>query len=551
MTTPLAWFFYVKREKDVKTTSIVIGKAKCIYYFGNIFSYIKDPYNTMIFTPLVLYAGVWALVLGGIIGYALYSLVWKRKKQELQAKLDKADDTAADIIKRAEERYRKAENISKELIENAQREFDKRMQKADQIEERFRQKEEKMEQRMETLETEKQKLIEKQQKLDELVAQEKEVLSQIARLSPEEAKEKLFELVEQQYSHEISTFVEKFKALKQEEADKEATAILTKVMPRVAVNAVSEFTVSLVEIPSEDTKGKLIWREGRNVSYFEKITGVEVIIDDTPLIVRLSSYDNEKRFLATETLKRLIKDGRINPVYIEKVYNEVAGSFDQLLMDKGKEALMMLNIPMMKPDVVKMIGQFQFRYSYGQNLWIHSIEVAKTAEAIALEMGLDGMMAKKAGLLHDIGKIATANGQSHTQVGGDILKKYWFDEIIVNTAQAHHFDVPLTSAIGRVVTAADAISAGRPGARFNAKEVFIEKMSELEKLISSVSGVDKVHIMQAGREIMVFVDPAEIDDIGVQKLIKDIGSKVEDQLDYPGIIRVVAIRETKVVDYLR
>lgn len=490
-------------------------------------------------------------MIGGLLGYFLYSLIWKRKNNELEAKLDKADATAADIIKRAEERYRKAENISKEILDNAQREFDKRAQKADQIEERLHQKEEKMEQKMELLEVERQKFIQKQQDLEVQISQEKEVLSQIARLTPEEAKDKLFSLVEQQYSQEISTFIDKFKLLKQEEAEKEATHILTKILPRVAVNAVTEFTVSLVELPSEDTKGKLIGREGRNVSYFEKITGVEVLIDDTPLLVRLSSYDNEKRFLATETLKRLVKDGRINPVYIEKIYNEVVAGFDNLLIDKGKEALMMLNIPMMKPDVVKMVGQFHFRYSYGQNLWIHSIEVAKISEAIALEMGLDGMLAKKAGLLHDIGKIATINGQSHTQVGADILRKYGFDETIVNTAQAHHFDVPLTTAIGWIVAAADAISAGRPGVRFNAKEVFVEKMSELEKLISSVQGVDKVHIMQAGREIMIFVNPNIIDDLGVQKLIKDIGIKVEDQLDYPGIIRVVAIRETKVVDYLR
>jgi len=440
----------------------------------------------MTFTPLALIASAGALVLGGIMGYFLYSLIWKRKHNELQSKLDKADNTAADIIRRAEDRYRKAENISKELIENAQREFDKRMQKADQIEERLHQKEEKMEQKMETLETEKQRFIQKQQELEVQISQEKEVLSQIARLTPDEAKDKLFERIEQQYSNDISAYIEKFKALKQDEADKEAVHILTKVLPRVAVSAVSEFTVSLVELPSEDTKGKLIGREGRNVSYFEKITGVEVIIDDTPLIVRLSSYDNEKRFLATETLKRLVKDGRINPVYIEKIYNEVLGSFDLLLTEKGKEALVMLNIPMMKPEIVKMIGQFRFRYSYGQNLWIHSIEVAKIAEGIALEMGLDAMAAKKAALLHDIGKIATMNGQSHTQVGADILRKHGFDEVTVNTAEAHHFDVPLTSAIGWVVTASDAISAGRPGARFNAKEVFVEKMSELEKLISSV-----------------------------------------------------------------
>ncbi|HMT27089.1 MAG TPA: HDIG domain-containing protein, partial [Candidatus Absconditabacterales bacterium] len=281
------------------------------------------------------------------------------------------------------------------------------------------------------------------------------------------------------------------------------------------------------------------------------ISGVEVLIDDTPLIVKLSSYDPEKRYIATETLKRLVKDGRINPVYIEKTYTEVLNSIEDLLIEKGKEALQMLNLPMMKPDVMRMIGQFHLRYSYGQNLWIHSIEVARIAESLAVEMGLDGLLAKRAGLLHDIGKVVAANGQSHTKIGAEVLRKYGFDDVIVNTAEAHHYDVPITHPIGWIVTAADALSAGRPGARFNTKAIFVEKMSELEKLISGVPGVDKVHIMQAGREIMIFVNPSEVDDLGVEKLIKEVAVRVEDQLDYPGIIRVVAIRETKVIDYLR
>lgn len=206
---------------------------------------------------------------------------------------------------------------------------------------------------------------------------------------------------------------------------------------------------------------------------------------------------------------------------------------------------------MMKPDVMRMIWQFHLRYSYGQNLWIHSIEVARIAESLALEMGLDGLLAKRAGLLHDIGKVVAANGQSHTKIGAEVLRKYWFDDVIVNTAEAHHYDVPITHPIWWIVTTADALSAGRPWARFNTKAIFVEKMSELEKLISGVPWVDKVHIMQAGREIMIFVNPSEVDDLWVEKLIKEVAIRVEDQLDYPGIIRVVAIRETKVIDYLR
>ncbi len=494
---------------------------------------------------------VLALVLGAVLGYFFYGQVRKKKNDELQSKLDKSDEIAAGIVKRAEERYRKAELLSKDMTDKAHSESERRMQKVDQLENRLTQKEERIDQKLELLEKQKEGLAEKDSTLDAVIEEQKTKLSQVAWLTPELAREELFARVEIESKQDVVTFMQKFHTLKQEEAEKDAAEILARVLPRISMNSVSEFTVSLVELPSEDMKGKLIGREWRNVSYFEKITGVELLIDDTPMIVKLSSYDNEKRFIGVEMLKRLLKDGRINPVYIEKTYHDVVQQLESLLMEKGKEALAMLNIPMMKPDIVRMIGQFHFRYSYGQNLWIHSIEVAKIAESIAAEMGLDTMMAKKAGLLHDIGKIATENWQSHTKVGADILRKYGFDEVIINTAEAHHYDIPLTSSIWWLVAASDAISAGRPGARFNSKEVFVERMGELEKLIASVDWVDKVHIMQAGREIMIFVNPHQIDDLGVQVLLKNVAIKVEDQLDYPGIIRVVGIRETKVVDYLR
>ena len=491
------------------------------------------------------------LIVGALIWYVIYNIAQKQKAAALQEKLDKADETVAWILKRAEERYRKAETLSKDMIDKAHLEAEKTRQKIDQLENRLAQKEEKIDQKLEVLESQKEALAKKDMAVTDLLEQQKAVLATIAWLSSEEAKERLFSRVQDESKEEIAAFIQKFHTIKLEEAEKESAEIIAKVLPRISMNSVSEFTVSMVELPSEDMKGKLIGREGRNVSYFEKITGVELLIDDTPLIVKLSSYDNEKRFIAVETLKNLLKDGRINPVYIEKTYNDTEKQLETLLMDKGKEALAILNIPMMKPDIVRMIGQYFFRYSYGQNLWIHSIEVAKIAEAIAAELGLDTLIAKKAGLLHDIGKIATENGQSHAKVWWDILRKYGFDDTIINAAEGHHYDVQMMSPIWWIVTAADAISASRPWARFNTKEVFVERMAELEKLISSVNGVDKVHIMQAGREIMIFVNPSAIDDLGVATLLKEVGVKVEEQLDYPGIIRVVGIRETKVVDYLR
>lgn len=281
------------------------------------------------------------------------------------------------------------------------------------------------------------------------------------------------------------------------------------------------------------------------------MTGVELIVDDTPLTVRVSSFDSEKRYIASIMLQKLIKDGRINPFYIEKTYNEVVADLQTLLAEKGKEALAMLNIPMMKPELVKMIGQYYLRYSYGQNLWTHSIEVAKISEAIATELGLDPVLAKKAGLFHDIGKIVATTGQSHSAIGAEVLKKLGMDPIIVNAAESHHYDVPISNPFSWIVAAADAISASRPGARFDTKELFIEKMGELEKLIYEIPGIDKVHIMQAGREIMVYVNPKEISDLQLETLLKDIGTKIEEKLDYPGIIRVTGIRETKIIEFLR
>ena len=386
---------------------------------------------------------------------------------------------------------------------------------------------------------------------EEIIALQKEKLSEIANIKPEDAKTEIFQRVEQESQAELIRYIEKFKTIKAEEAQKEAAMIISQALPRIAADTVSEFTSKMIDLPSEEFKGKLIGREGRNISLFEKLTGVELLIDDTPLSVRISSFDSEKRFIAAKTLELLIKDWRINPFYIEKVYNQVVADLEVTLVEKGKEALTVLNIPMMKPEIVRTIGQFFLRYSYGQNLWIHSLEVAKTAEMIAVELGLDAGMAKRAGLLHDVGKVLAWAGESHTKVGADMLRKWGMDPIIVNAAESHHYDVEMTHPISWIVAAADAMSASRPGARFDTKEFFIEKMGELEKLILEVEWVDKVHIMQAWREIMVFVNPKLISDIQVEWLLKKIGEKIEEQLDYPGIIRITALRETKLVQYLR
>lgn len=506
---------------------------------------------------------------GWLIGFGIQYLLTQGKtssylklKSDVESKLASADTELSKRASEAESLVRKAsneavditrsaENQAEKIKQFAQAESDKIMSKMDQMQVKLEEKEIRIDTKYEQLDVIKAQLTDKEVELDKALDQQQTKLEQIAQLTIWQAKDEIMAMTEKQYSSQITQIVEKYSSIVWQEVEKEAINLISKVIPRIATNSVAEFTVCNFDIPTEDTKGKLIGREGRNVSYFEKCTGVELIIDDTPLIVRLSSYDHEKRRIATEVLKVLVKDWRINPVYIQKVYDEAVANVDNMLMEKGKEALAELNMPPQKPDITRMIWQFHLRYSYGQNLWIHSVEVAKMAEIMANEMWLDGQLAKKAWLLHDIGKVVANQWESHTSIGADVLRKYGYDEITINTAEGHHHDIPMISPIGWIVAACDAISASRPWARFNSKQFFIDKMGELEKLIVSVDGVDKVHIMQAGREIMVFVNPIMIDDLWVHKLVKEIAAKVESQLDYPGMIRVVATRETRVIDYLR
>lgn len=499
----------------------------------------------MIWTIIIWIA---ALAIGAAGGFFWYKKTLTEKAKQYKARMARVKETEEEMLAEAR---KKADWIIERAEDKADKIEEQRLKKMEEIQNKLLEREEKMGEKLEKLEKEKEKVIEKQKEVEDIIKQQTDKLAEIAWLKKEEAKEKLFANMEVEYQEEIKAFVEKMKTIKTEEADKEAGQILAKALPRIASESVNEFTVKSVDLPNEDYKGKLIGREWRNISFFEKLTWVELIIDDTPMVVRISSFDSEKRFIAATVLKKLVKDGRINPHYIETFYNQVVEDLPNILIEKGKEALTQLNLPMMKPEVVKLIGQLYLRYSYGQSVRLHSVEVAKISEAIATEIGLDPIIAKKAGLFHDIGKIVATTWQSHTALWAETLKKLWMDEIIINAAESHHYDVPMTSPYSRIVAAADAISASREWARYDTSEMFIEKMSELEKLIKDVSWVDKVHIMQAGREIMVYVNPEEISDKDLEKTLKTIGEKIEEQLDYPGIIRITAIRENKLVEFLR
>lgn len=493
--------------------------------------------------PSVL-IGIIAAIVGWVLGWFVFDLVLSKKKKRVEAEILKAKREAREL-------YNLGESKAQKLIEKAEKEIEHRQKKIDQYEERLAIREQKIEEKLEKLEEKKEEYKEKTQELEVVLQEQQEKLATVAQLSPEEAKRQLFEKIEIEQTEEIARFVNKYKLVKEEEAKGEAAKIIAKVLPRLSQEGLSEHLVTMVDLPTEDMKWKIIGREGRNIATFERVTGVEVTIDDTPLTIKLSCYDPEKRYIGAQTMIKLLKDGRINPVYIEKLYQETVDNTQELFMKKGKETLTLLNMPMMKPEIVELIGRFHVRYSYGQNLLLHSIEVARLSEMLANELGLNAEIAKKAWLLHDIGKIEAGNGEAHTKVGAEILRKHKMHDIIINTAEGHHFDVELKYPEARVATAADAISASRPGARFDTKEIFSERMSNLENLVGTIPGVQKAYIMQAWREIMTFVNPEEVEDSQLESLMQEIGIKIEEQLDYPGAIRIIGIRERKVTHYLR
>jgi len=472
---------------------------------------------------------IMSIILWWLLWKLIYDYFLEKKQKDVQSIIENARTQANQIIEKAE---KQAENI----IEKAEKQTIDTLNKLEKKE-------------TELLEKEK-NILEKEKELNELISEEKNKLFQIANLTQEEAKNIIFSNIEKEYEEDLNKMIEKIKNQYQENAKQEASAIIAKTIYRVATNWTNKFLVETVQLPSEDFKWRIIWREWRNIQFFENLTWVQITMDDTPEIVKLSSFNPEKRFVAKITLQKLIEDGRINPVYIEKYYKETLTALPEILKEIWKETLLELGLPMMHPDILEYIWRFELRYSYGQNLLDHSKEVARISELLANELWYDWLLAKKAGLLHDIWKIDVQSWESHAKVWADILRKYNFSDEVVNAAESHHFEVQPTSPISWIVAAADAISAGREWARNNSTERYIERIKSLENLVLSVDGVKKAYIMQAWREIWAFVDEENISDLETQKLNKLIKHKIEENLDYPGMIKIVTIRENKVTSYI-
>ncbi len=414
-------------------------------------------------------------------------------------------------------------------------------------EENLHEKEKKLEEQKKLTEDKLANLGKMEEELQSKIDSQIEVLEKVANMSQEDARKELMDAVEKKCEKEISAYLHEQDEIAQEKAADNAKNIIANAIQRYSQDEVLERTVSVVTLPNEDMKGRIIGREGRNIKAIEQATGVDLIIDDTPDVITVSCFDPIRREVARQSLEILMKDGRIQPSRIEEVVNKVKSELDESIAKYGDEAVFKLGIGRMNRELVKLIGRLRYRYSYGQNCLEHSVEVATFTGIMAAELGLNQSLAKRAGLLHDIGKAVDFEQEgSHVELGAKLAKKYGENSIVVNAIESHHGDTEATDIISVLVCAADTLSAARPGARYESMENYIERLENLEKIATSFDGVEKAFAIQAGREIRVMVQPEKINDETMTKTAHDIRERIENELTYPGQIKVTVIREVRV-----
>ena len=489
------------------------------------------------------------------------------RKKTAESKMKSAESEAQRIIEMANKdaENRKKEEIfkAKEEIMNARKDLDaeirERRGEVQVQEKRIMQKEENLEKKMDSLEKREKDLIRKGEELEgkknevlETLNKQIEELQRISGLSQEEAKQHLLSEVEKQLTAEKATLLREMQAKTKEEATKNAKEIIGYAIQKCAADHTSETTVSIVALPNEDMKGRIIGREGRNIKTLETLTGIDLIIDDTPEAVVISGFDPLRREVAKLALEKLIEDGRIHPAKIEEMVEKAKEEIEAIIKEEGERAIIETGVIGLHPDLTKVIGKLKYRTSYGQNVLNHSIEVSNLARIMAEELGLDPKLARRAGLLHDIGKALDHDMEgTHVEIGVDILKKYKENEKVINAVQAHHGDVEPQTIEAVLIQAADAISASRPGARRETLETYIKRLESLEQIADSFEGVEKSFAIQAGREIRIIVKPEKISDDQMVLTARDIAKRVEDEMEYPGQIKVNLVRETRVVEYAK
>lgn len=490
-----------------------------------------------------------------------------RSKKAMEITIGNAEDKAREIIdeaiKAADAKKREASLEVKEETIKARHDFEKetkeRRAELQKYEQRVLSKEETVEKKATVLERKEQSLTAKEKNIDtekaqlqELQAKHLQELERISGLTSNQAKEQLLSAVKEDVKHETAMYVKEMETRAKEDARKKAKEYVVTAIQKCAVDHVAETTISLVQLPNDEMKGRIIGREGRNIRSIENATGVELIIDDTPEAVVLSSFNPVRREIARIALEKLIVDGRIHPARIEEMVEKATKEVETMMREEGEAATLELGVHGIHPELVRLLGRMKFRTSYGQNALKHSMEVAQLSGLLAAEIGVDVRMAKRAGLLHDIGKSIDHEVEgSHVELGVNLCKKYKENPIVINAVASHHGDEEPESLIACLVQAADAISAARPGARSETLESYTTRLKQLEEIADSFQGVDKTFAIQAGREIRVMVVPEQISDDDMILLARDISNQIEENLDYPGQIKVNVIRESRVVDYAK
>lgn len=518
-----------------------------------------------------MYATILLAIIGLIVGLAIgYFIATTRHKKSIEG----ANNTATGIIRQAK---KEAETLKKEhLLEAKELNQQYRLEIESELKEeraelknqenRLLQRENNLDRKDDSLEKRERSLEEKEEKLDSrkqlIDEREKEVstliekqeieLERIANLSKDEAKDIIMDDMKVELSHDRAMLIKESEQRVKDEVDRKARNMLALAIQRSAADQISELTVTVVALPNDDMKGRIIGREGRNIRTLETLTGIDLIIDDTPEAVVLSGFDPIRREIARMTLEKLIQDGRIHPARIEEMVEKSRKEMDERIREYGENAAFEVGVHSLHPDLIKILGRLRFRTSYGQNVLNHSIEVAKLAGVLAEELGEDATLARRAGLLHDIGKALDHEVDgSHVEIGTELVSKYKENQVVVNAVASHHGDVEATSVISVLVAAADALSAARPGARSESLENYIKRLERLEGIANDFPGVDTSFAIQAGREIRVVVKPSEVTDDEAVILVHEIRKRIEDELEYPGHIKVTVVREVRAVDYAK